>query len=147
METALDYTKTLPPGRPAPLPLYVVYQPEEPLAFTCHFFAWDSKGKSLSFEEGIDALEDVLSEYQKTYSYEEIRCGLYPKTFDESKLEVFHFVLHCCISIFNISKTNWKMKNYMSEEEFKRVFGMTREQFASQTSWKKEDMKKALALY
>lgn len=126
LETAIDYAQLMPPPRNnINIPMLVVYQESiEPLAFTSHFFAWDAKGQPQTFDDGLELVEYVSEEYNKTFTYEELRAGLYPKTFDETKLE-----------------------NYMSDEEFRRVFGMTREEFAQQTSWKREDMKKALALY
>jgi hypothetical protein len=66
-----------------------------------------------------------LEEYSRVYTFEELkRKDFLPKTVDKSVLE-----------------------NYLSDEEFLKVFGMDREAWNKLPSWKQVPKKKEVGLY
>ncbi|XP_041362840.1 advillin-like [Gigantopelta aegis] len=137
LTTAMEYLKTDPAGRSVDTTLIMqVKQGFEPPNFTGHFHAWDperwSHGKS--YEEikkehadenvGVTSVQEELSYYNKTYSYEELRQKLPPKGVDATCKE-----------------------KYLSDEEFEKVFNMTKSEFYKKPKWKQIQMRKKTGLF
>lgn len=67
---------------------------------------------------------DLLSEYSRMYTYEEILNKSYPKGIDTSKLET-----------------------YLSDAEFEQVLGCTTEQFVKLPMWHQQKLKREKKLF
>lgn len=138
LEAAMEYIKTDPSGRTVEdTCIMQVKQGFEPTNFRCHFHAWDDDmwSKGMSYEElkaklgseaeAVDASE-ALDEWSgnKKYPYETLRDGPLPETVDLSAKE-----------------------QYLSDEEFEKVFGMTRAEFNALPKWKQNAKKKLVKLF
>lgn len=146
METALRYiaepTTKHPKGKDTPA--WVVSSGKEPLQFLSHFHGWskpalerdsesdgasNSRGRKSSSDvkkkDHMRKVQDVLTEYtQEIYTYEELLQELLPPGVDSTKLE-----------------------SYLSEQEFRKLFGMSKKEFDTLPPWKKDNLKKAVNLY
>eukprot|EP01103_Thecamoeba_quadrilineata_P020850 TRINITY_DN918_c0_g1_i4.p1 TRINITY_DN918_c0_g1~~TRINITY_DN918_c0_g1_i4.p1 ORF type:complete len:1156 (-),score=372.66 TRINITY_DN918_c0_g1_i4:17-3484(-) len=120
---ALRFSEGISGGRPSNPPCFLVTDSKEPLIFISYFFGWIQL-RPASLDTPLSLVADSHLDYTRKYSYPEIRAAVYPKSFDETRLEM-----------------------YLSDEEFTRVFGMNLEAFGQLTSWKREEMRKALGLY
>lgn len=91
-----------------------------------HFHGWDvSKQAQLpEFNSGLESVEQILSEFNRTYTYDELVNKQYPKGLDTSKLEMF-----------------------MVDNEFMRVFGVTKDEFAKFPVWKQQGLKRERGLF
>ena len=67
-------------------------------------------------------LGDALSEYTRTYTVEELRT--HPKHLDCTKLET-----------------------YLSDSDFFKTFGMTKEDFGKLNEWRKKQIKERVGLF
>ena len=97
----------------------IVRMDREPLCFRSHFHGWDMDGAVL---EPWTPLEDALSEYTRTYTVEELRT--HPKHLDCTKLET-----------------------YLSDSDFFKTFGMTKEDFGELNEWRKKQIKERVGLF
>jgi len=73
-------------------------------------------------EEGN--VDQILKEYEKTYTHQQLKDGDYPASLDTTKKEA-----------------------YLSEAEFQAVLGMTKAAFYKQPKWKQESLKKENELF
>ncbi len=131
METAIEYMEKAPDNRSNDTQrVFAVFQGSEPLDFTCHFHGWDwhkfpSKAPpSFVKPHSLARVQDILSEFSRTYTYEEILNKQYPKGIDTSKLEA-----------------------YLSDEEFVQVLGVDREEFETYPVWKQQKIKREQGLF
>nr|XP_006819230.1 PREDICTED: villin-1-like isoform X2 [Saccoglossus kowalevskii] len=149
VNTAREYISTDPSGRDSDTPLICVKQGFEPPTFTGWFMAWDndkwSGGKT--YEEikaelgeqnaGVTVITSDMktgpsgggagagdpANYKK-YSLEELQQEELPLGVDATKKEY-----------------------YLSEEDFKRLFGCDFSTYNGKPNWKKNDMKKKAGLF
>jgi len=132
METAIDYVNTSGDGRSADTtPIYRVTQSNEPPMFAACFLGWDPVAAGQSGDSYANAVAQLtsvkadLAEYNRTYTYEELKAKPPPATVDATRLE-----------------------EYLSDAEFATVFkGQDRATFAAQPKWKKDNAKKTVGLF
>jgi len=141
LETALEYVKTDPSGRKVQDTIIVtVKQGFEPPSFTCNFFAWDSEKwsngktyeqlKAEAVASGdtsklVGNVADALSKLTTaTYSLAQLQAAELPEGVDATKKE-----------------------QYLSAEEFQKVFGISKTEFNSLPGWKASALKKKVNLY
>jgi len=136
LETAIAYLKGDPSGRsPETTPILTVKQGFEPPMFTSQF-VWDAN-KAKSAVKDYDAMkaqlqsgataataQEELKKYSMTYPYATLKVRPLPDGVDASQLE-----------------------NFLNENEFPTVFGMTKKEFNALSAWKKTDLKKAKKMY
>ncbi|EGD82600.1 scinderin isoform 2 [Salpingoeca rosetta] len=138
LQAAVDYVKTDPSGRTVDdTCIMQIKQGFEPTNFRCHFHAWDDDmwSKGMSYEElkaklgseveGVDAMA-ALDEWSgnKKYPYELLRDGPVPETVDVTAKE-----------------------QYLEDEEFEKIFKMTRAEFNALPKWKQNGKKKEVKLF
>ncbi|XP_065059381.1 advillin-like [Rhopilema esculentum] len=116
--------------------IYEIKQGFEPINFTEYFSAWNS-----SMWDGAKQYEDLKTEMENenmkaTKAQEE--SIKYNKIFTYKELKRKNKLQN--IDICNKEK-------YLSDEEFKRVFGMIRVQFYEKPVWKQVSLKKQMGLY
>jgi len=143
MDTAIDYcdyASKKDSTRPRKIPCLRVMQNQEPLIFTCVFHGWQEKppraaakpvskqqqepSPKRSYDGNTSDVAEILKELSRKYSYEDLLAKKYPKGIDESALE-----------------------NYLEDEEFEKLFKMTRAAFAKLPMWQKVNAKRALKLW
>jgi len=146
MDTAVEYCQYASgkdSSRPKKIPCLRVMQNEEPLTFTSVFHGWQEKpprtsttttSKSgskqpsqpvkRSYDGNTSDVVAILSELSRKYSYEDLLAKKYPKGIDESALE-----------------------NYLEDEEFEKLFKMSRAAFAKLPMWQKVNAKRAVKLW
>ena len=112
-------------------PILRVQESEEPMVFSVYFQGWQMKPvkKGLpipvqTYDNGLVTAENVLNDYNRKYTYNELVNKRYPPGLDESALE-----------------------DYLEDAEFEAVFGCTREAFKKLSTWKREGLKKEKKLY
>ncbi|XP_067673342.1 advillin-like [Haliotis asinina] len=137
LSTAMEYIRTDPAGRtPDNTLIMQIKQGFEPLHFTGHFHAWDpdkwSYGKSYEDmkrelgRENVAAtrVQEELACYDQTYTYEELTRRLVPRGVDVTNKE-----------------------KYLSDEEFKKIFKITKHDYLSKPKWRQLEMKKRVGLF
>ena len=86
---------------------------------------------------------NVLQDYlPKTYSYEELLQDPLPPGVDSTRLEVCKIIVYCVFIIANIL-----FQQYLTDEEFEKVFKMPRTDFMSIPAWKAERIKQDVGLF
>jgi len=126
MQTACEYVEAATDGRAKNSPVWRVKSGEEPYVFTTNFHGWDfTKRKSpQSLDSGLERVSEVLAQYSRKYTYQELVDKQYPKGLDGSRLE-----------------------DFLEDYEFQKVFEMSSEEFAKLPLWKRQKMKKEMGLY
>jgi len=143
LETALEYIKTDTAGRTVDnTTVIMIKQGYEPPTYTSHFMAWDedkwSQGKSyaelkkeLTASGKGDSIGPVsaskeLEKFSSSnkYTFAQLTTGTLPEGVDAT------------------CKENW-----LTDDEFKRVLGMTRAEFNTTPKWKQNNLKKKANLY
>merc|ERR1719399_1276010 len=109
----MEYVDTLPKKRSADLPVWRVSEGKEPSMFIAFFHAWGWKKKAPSSDK-MEDVRELLAEFSRTFTYEQLKNGDFPKAIDTANLE-----------------------NYLSDEDFVEVFGMNREEFSKVPAWKR----------
>lgn len=139
MLTARDYLLSDPSGRNPDIPIVVVKQGFEPPNFTGFFGAWDPELLGTTFaSSGMngdsnniahlsikDINENGFIEQAAFYSYDVLKntTNLPP----------------------NVDPTH--KENYLTDEDFSKVFCMDRDAFNAMAGWKKDKLKKSLGLF
>jgi len=130
LEIADEYIEKANDGRPKIKAMYC-YQGCEPLDFQVAFQGFTRKiptGSSTNpplEKTGIGLASDLLKEYTATYTLEQLNHrDKLPASVDFSKSE-----------------------DYLSDEEFVKVFGMDRGEFKKKPKWKQQEDKKRVGLY
>lgn len=148
LATAQEYLHTHPSGRDADTPILIIKQGLEPPTFTGWFLAWDphiwSGGKS--YEQLKGELGDVAAIMKITADMKNTTLSL---SFDDS--EPKHYPIEVLLKSQNQGLPEdvnpAKKENYLSEQDFVSVFGITRGQFAVMPGWKQLQMKKEKGLF
>uniref|UniRef100_A0A6B2KXS3 HP domain-containing protein n=1 Tax=Arcella intermedia TaxID=1963864 RepID=A0A6B2KXS3_9EUKA len=127
LELAKEYIEVAPDGRDKKN-CVLYYTPggqgREPLAFTSCFCAWDPVPPYHNSYQNMVNADDILKDYKRTYTYQELVNGNFPKGLDTTQLE-----------------------EYMKEEEFEVTFGMTKKHFSDLPKWKQQQIKREKKLY
>lgn len=130
MEVAIEYANRCKAAG-GPRKVFVVHAFHEPHDFKAHFRSWSQskypKAKTpTEYDEWpAQPVEEVLQHYlREVYSYQELLSDTLPPGIDVKKLE-----------------------SYLSDEEFEKVFHMTRQEFDKVPVWKKEGLKKEVYLF
>jgi len=146
MKTALQYVKKAPDGRSPDTPVYRVFAGSEPPNFSCHFHGWDDK-KASDFEDpyqkslnkmsgksttdsksntGVERVTESLIGYldptKQSFTFQQLTAGV--KDIDPHQKE-----------------------QYLSEDEFKSIFKISKTEFNAQSKWKKDSQKKEKKLF
>eukprot|EP01133_Synstelium_polycarpum_P007235 gene7235-8411_t len=130
MEVSIEFAEALQAfdGRLNKPKSYITYSGKEPFIFTTLFHGWDftkrKEANALTYDSEVVPTADILELYTKKYSYDDIVNKRYPKGIDGSRLE-----------------------EYMSVEEFFKIFSMSLEEFQRLPLWRKQSLKKELQLY
>jgi len=137
MQMSLEYAATATDGRPKKVTSYYMREGDETLQFAIHFqgYQWAPRHRMASAPMPITAdyppvlkplglVADMLAQYDRHYTYDELLNKKYPKGIDVNKLE-----------------------SYLSDEEFLEVFAVTKPEFEKFPLWKKEGVKKELNLF
>ncbi|KAL6095019.1 uncharacterized protein ACO6RY_16302 [Pungitius sinensis] len=126
METVLHYCKEKNPRRP-PL-AYLVLAGCEPLTFTNIFPYWEkdtSITKTESSKNKVMLVKEALAQLSRLqYSIEELTSKLLPEGVDPLRLE-----------------------DYLSDQDFKTLLGMSRVEFNALPNWKQKNLKKSKGLF
>eukprot|EP01132_Coremiostelium_polycephalum_P008291 gene8291-10187_t len=130
MESVLEFCKTSKLGHSSENTQVLIINPyEEPLVFKSYFRAWCTskypKNKLPLKETPGIPVQNVLKDYLKEiYTYEELLADPLPAGVDATKLDT-----------------------YLSDEDFEKVFQMTRKEWEKIPQWKRENIKKGLFLF
>ncbi|KAM9229872.1 advillin [Dugong dugon] len=148
LTTAQEYLHTHPSGRDIDTPILIIKQGFEPLTFTGWFLAWDphiwSAGKS--YEQLKKELGDAAAIVRITAAMRNMTLSLNP---DDS--EPKYYPIEVLLKSKNLELPEdvnpAKKENYLSEQDFVSVLGITREQFAALPDWKQLQLKKEKGLF
>jgi len=128
MEAAVEYVQQSPAGHAASTPVFVTEQYREPAGFIAQFHSWSkarypaAKKKESPSKAPVD---EVLQRFTTvTYSLAELQKDPLPDGIDPTRLE-----------------------QYLTNEEFEKVFGMSRKDFMMEPMWKAEKIKQEVGLY
>lgn len=138
LQTAVQYVKTDPSGRDADTPIYNVKQGFEPPNFTSNFLGgWDHnlfknakdsyeqmKGSLMGENAGITLATAEIAKYDKTYTIEELQKDPCPEGVDPVNKE-----------------------QHLSDADFKKYFGMSKEEYGGVAAWKRNNLKKKVGLF
>ncbi|XP_056153072.1 supervillin [Lampris incognitus] len=127
METVLHYCKEKNPRRPPQA--YLTLAGCEPLTFTNIFPYWEKDPSVTAQAEGakskVTLVKEALSKLSKEqYSIEELTRKPLPEGVDPLRLE-----------------------DYLSDQDFKSLLGMSRVEFNSMPNWKQKNLKKSKGLF
>ena len=137
IETAMKYLQNSPGGRNSDnTPILTVKQGFEPALFTCHFI-WDAEKAKAGIDDyetlrkqleagggAVSNAKSDLAKFSATYSYEVLLKRPLPEGVDSSKLE-----------------------NHLNKEDFKKVFGVTHDEYQTMPKWKRDAKKKETKLF
>ncbi|EHH20914.1 p92 [Macaca mulatta] len=148
LATAQQYLLTHPSGRDPDTPILIIKQGSEPPIFTGWFLAWDpniwSAGKS--YEQLKEELGDAAAIMQITADMKNATLSV--NSIDsESKYYPIAVLLKNQNQELPEDVNPAKKENYLSEQDFVSVFGITRGQFAALPGWKQLQMKKEKGLF
>ncbi|EHH66443.1 p92 [Macaca fascicularis] len=148
LATAQQYLLTHPSGRDPDTPILIIKQGFEPPIFTGWFLAWDpniwSAGKS--YEQLKEELGDAAAIMQITADMKNATLSV--NSIDsESKYYPIAVLLKNQNQELPEDVNPAKKENYLSEQDFVSVFGITRGQFAALPGWKQLQMKKEKGLF
>ncbi|XP_066469584.1 advillin [Tiliqua scincoides] len=150
LTTAQEYLQTHPSGRETDTPILIIKQGFEPPTFTGWFLAWDphrwSEGKT--YEQLKKELGDADNIVRITADLNGASLSPRPGTLSCHDYPTYPLdVLLSCQDELPENVDPAKKENYLSEEDFARVFGMTREEFAALPTWKQLILKKEKGLF
>ncbi|XP_057413216.1 advillin isoform X2 [Balaenoptera acutorostrata] len=145
LATAQEYLCTHPSGRDTGTPILIIKQGFEPPIFTGWFLAWDphiwSAGKS--YEQLKEELGDAAAITRITADMRDTTLSLN----SEPKYYPVEVLLKNQSQELPEDVNPAKKENYLSEQDFVSVFGITRGQFAALPGWKQLQMKKEKGLF
>ncbi|XP_032871329.1 advillin isoform X1 [Amblyraja radiata] len=145
LTTAQEYLKTHPSSRDIDTPIFIIKQGFEPPTFTGWFVGWDiskwSGGKT--YEQLKKELGDTAAIVQITTDLAEVEldCAAAHKHYPPEAL---------------INKKRHELpegvdptskENSLTDQDFKLVFGLSREVFAALPSWKQINLKKSKGMF
>ncbi|XP_015272840.1 PREDICTED: advillin [Gekko japonicus] len=148
LPTAQEYLKTHPSGRDVDTPILIVKQGFEPLNFTGWFLAWDpyrwSEGKT--YEQLKKELGDAADIVRITADLHDSSLGPQHSRNSTNPTYPLEVLLNCPDELPE-DVDPAKKENFLSEEDFVRVFGMNRDDFATLPTWKQLNLKKERGLF
>ncbi|XP_075037159.1 villin-1 isoform X2 [Mixophyes fleayi] len=151
--TAQDYLKSHPSGRDRDTPIIVVKEGFEPPTFTGWFHAWDpfKFENRKSYEElkaelgGASEIDQIASEFSQTqlnsFSAQTNLGSLVLKSYPADAL------LNKTTEELPPGVDPSKKEEYLSTEDFTRIFGISRTDFQAMPDWKKQNIKKSKGLF
>uniref|UniRef100_A0A8C6S177 Advillin n=1 Tax=Nannospalax galili TaxID=1026970 RepID=A0A8C6S177_NANGA len=146
--TAQEYLLTHPSGRDPDTPILIIKQGFEPPTFTGWFLAWDphiwSAGKS--YEQLKKELGDATAIVQITADMKNATLSLNSND-SEPKYYPIEVLLKSQNQELPEDVNPAKKENYLSEQDFVAVFGITRGQFTALPGWKQLQLKKEKGLF
>ncbi|XP_066865762.1 advillin isoform X4 [Kogia breviceps] len=145
LATAQEYLHTHPSGRDTGTPILIIKQGFEPPIFTGWFLAWDPHiwraGKS--YEQLKEELGDAAAITRITADMRDTTLSLN----SEPNYYPIEVLLKNHSQELPEDVNPAKKENYLSEQDFVSVFGITRGQFAALPGWKQLQMKKEKGLF
>ena len=166
MEAAIEYVTTSKIGHSPDTPIWVIYPFAEPLAFTVNvcifnifkkftylfylqFPTWSREKYPVNQRAHVPSqipVMNVLQDYlPKTYAYEELLKDPLPPGVDSTRLEVCKKIVFQYCSVY--IRINLLFQQYLTDEEFEKVFKMPRTDFMSIPAWKAERIKQDVGLF
>ncbi|XP_053228555.1 advillin [Podarcis raffonei] len=147
---AQEYLQTHPSGRETDTPILIVKQGFEPPNFTGWFLAWDpyrwSEGKT--YEQLKKELGDANNIVRITADLNDASVTPKPGTLDSSNCPTYPLeVLLSSQDELPEDVDPAKKENFLSAQDFLKVFGIPREKFAALPTWKQLNMKKEKGLF
>lgn len=128
METALEYIQQSPAGHSPSTPVYVTEQYREPADFVAQFHSWSNARYPAAKKKETASKAPVYEVLQRfttvTYSLAQLQEDPLPDGVDPTRLE-----------------------QYLSNDEFEKVFGMSRKDYLMEPMWKAEKIKREVGLY
>ncbi|XP_074125920.1 advillin [Sminthopsis crassicaudata] len=145
--SAREYLRTHPSGRETDTPILIIKQGFEPPVFTGWFLAWDphiwSEGKS--YEQLKKELGDTDAIVRITADMND--ASLLKTGGSEQKYYPIEVLLKNQQHELPKDVDPAKKENYLSDEDFVAVFGITRGKFAALPGWKQLNLKKEKGLF
>ncbi|XP_026570500.1 advillin [Pseudonaja textilis] len=143
LATAQAYLQTHPSGREVDTPILVIKQGFEPPNFTGWFLAWDPN----KWSEG-KTYEQLKKELRDANDVIRIAADDRLETLSSSKSAIYPLeVLLCSPEDLPKDVDPAKKENFLSDDDFMRVFGIPQEKFAALPTWKQLHMKKERGLF
>ncbi|XP_049639026.1 advillin [Suncus etruscus] len=146
LTTAQEYLRTHPSGRDPDTPILIIKQGFEPPTFTGWFLAWDA----LIWSEG-KTYEQLKAELGDAAAIQRITSDMKNTTLSLDAGEAKYYPIEVLVKNQNQELPEGvnpaKKENYLSEQDFVSVFGITRGQFAALPGWKQLQMKKEKGLF
>ncbi|XP_076410251.1 advillin isoform X1 [Peromyscus maniculatus bairdii] len=148
LSTAQEYLVTHPSGRDPDTPILIIKQGFEPPTFTGWFLAWDphiwSAGKS--YEQLKEELGDAAAIVRITADMKNATLSL-----NSNESGPMYYPIEVLLKSQNQELPEdvnpAKKENYLSEQDFVSVFGITRGQFTALPGWKQLQLKKERGLF
>uniref|UniRef100_A0A6J0SV50 Advillin n=1 Tax=Pogona vitticeps TaxID=103695 RepID=A0A6J0SV50_9SAUR len=151
LTTAQEYLQTHPSGRETDTPILIIKQGFEPPNFTGWFLAWDPNrwSERKTYEELKKELRDANSIVRTTADLDNVSLAPKLGTVDGSSN---HQTYPLEVLLSNQEELPEdvdpaKKENFLSDEDFLRVFGIPREEFAAFPTWKQLLIKKEKGLF
>ncbi|XP_042328327.1 villin-1 isoform X2 [Sceloporus undulatus] len=150
--TAQEYLRTHPGGRDPETPIVIVKQGYEPPTFSGWFLAWDPLKwtDKKSYEELKAELADDNSLEQLTSEILEAK-EVFTASTTFGNVSLCTYPLEKLVNMpaeelpKDVNPT--RKEDYLSEEDFLAVFGMSRHEFATLAAWKQQSLKKEKGLF
>ncbi|KAM5288964.1 advillin [Ctenodactylus gundi] len=148
LATAQEYLQTHPSGRDTDTPILIIKQGFEPPNFTGWFLAWDSHiwSAGKSYEQLKGELGDAAAIMRITADMKNTTLSLNSDA-SEPKYYPIEVLLRNQNQGLPEDVDPAKKENYLSEQDFVSVFGITRGQFAALPGWKQLQLKKEKGLF
>ncbi|KAM6473002.1 advillin [Liasis olivaceus] len=148
LATVQEYLQTHPSGREIDTPILVVKQGFEPPNFTGWFLAWDPK----KWSEGktYEQLKKELRDANDIIRITAVSCSSSSSSSSSSGGGGPFYPLEVLLSSQEDLPGGVdpaKKENFLSDDDFMRVFGIPREKFAALPTWKQLHMKKERGLF
>ncbi|XP_026533169.1 advillin [Notechis scutatus] len=143
LATAQAYLQTHPSGREVDTPILVIKQGFEPPNFTGWFLAWDPN----KWSEG-KTYEQLKKELRDANDVIRIAADDGLETLSSSKSAIYPLeVLLSSPEDLPKDVDPAKKENFLSDDDFMKVFGIPQEKFAALPTWKQLHMKKERGLF
>uniref|UniRef100_A0A8C1WMK9 Villin-1 n=1 Tax=Cyprinus carpio TaxID=7962 RepID=A0A8C1WMK9_CYPCA len=145
--TAQEYLKSHPAGRDLDTPILVVKQGFEPPTFTGWFHAWDPQKWSGTFSDNLTPCAQDLTKptSNQTNSSNSTQGANLPRpvteTFPPEKL------VNVQTEDLPDGVDPTRKEDYLSNDDFKLIMGISRNDFYALPSWKQLNLKKKMGLF
>ncbi|KAH0621249.1 hypothetical protein JD844_022336 [Phrynosoma platyrhinos] len=150
--TAQEYLRTHPGGRDLDTPIVIVKQGYEPPTFSGWFLAWDPLKwtEKKSYEELKAELADDNSLEQLTSEILEAK-EVFTASTNFGNVSLCTYPLEKLVNMpaeeLPKDVNPSRKEDYLSEEDFLAVFGMSRHEFVALAAWKQQSLKKEKGLF